>query len=145
MTVALGEKHGSGILSLHSSLSPQFIFSFLTPPILWCLWGKWDSGTSFFSFLRFSFFLFLKYKVFLLFFQDFIYLFLERGDGKETTKERNINVWLPLGQPLLETWHATRACALTGNRTCNHLVHRLTLNPLSHTSQGSGFLKLFLL
>ena len=31
---------------------------------------------------------------------------------------------------------ATQACALTGNRTSNALVHRPALNPLSHTSQG---------
>ena len=38
--------------------------------------------------------------------------------------------------PLLGTWPTTQACALTGNRTCNPLVHRLAFNPLSHTSQG---------
>ena len=51
-------------------------------------------------------FLFLKY---------FIYLFLERGVGKE--KEGSINVWLPLTCPLLGTWSTTQAHALTGNRT----------------------------
>ena len=34
-------------------------------------------------------------------------------------------------------WPATQACALTGNRICDPLVHRPALNPLSHTSQGS--------
>ena len=42
--------------------------------------------------------------------------------------------------PLLGTWPATQACALTenqtGNRTGNPLVHRPALKPLSHTSQG---------
>ena len=38
--------------------------------------------------------------------------------------------------PLLGTWPTTQACALTGNQTSNPLVHRLALNPLSHTSQG---------
>ena len=42
----------------------------------------------------------------------FIYLFLERGEERET----NINVCLPLMRPLLGTWPATQACALTGNR-----------------------------
>ena len=28
--------------------------------------------------------------------QDFIYLFLERGEGREKERERNINGWLPL-------------------------------------------------
>ena len=54
----------------------------------------------------------------------------------EKERERNINVWLPLVYPLLGTWPATQACALTGNRTSDILVHRLVLNPLSHTSQG---------
>ena len=31
-----------------------------------------------------------------LFLKDFIYLFLERGDGKEKERERNLNVWLLL-------------------------------------------------
>ena len=31
-----------------------------------------------------------------LFFKDFIYLFLEREEGREKERERNINVWLPL-------------------------------------------------
>ena len=66
------------------------------------------------------------------FFKDFIYLFSEKRK-----KERNINVWLPLTRPLLGTWVATPTHALTGNQTCNPLVHRLPLNPLSHTSQGS--------
>ena len=68
--------------------------------------------------------------------KDFIYLFLERGEGKEKERERNINVWLPLTCPLLGTWPATQACALTGNQTSDPLVHRLVLNPLSFASQG---------
>ena len=52
---------------------------------------------------------------FILFFKDFIYLFLERGEGREKERERNINVWLPLARPLLGTWPATQECALTGN------------------------------
>ena len=83
------------------------------------IWYAW-------SFLK-SILLFLKYC---------IYLFLERGEGREKEGERNINVWLPLMCPVLRTWPATQACALTGNRTGNPLVHRLALNPLSHTSQG---------
>ena len=46
------------------------------------------------------------------FFKDFIYLFLERREGKEKERERNINVWLLLMCPLLGTWPATQACAL---------------------------------
>ena len=67
------------------------------------------------------------------FLKYFIYLFLERGEGREKERERNINVWLPLAHPLLRT----QACALTENRTGDPLVCSLALNPLSHTSQGS--------
>ena len=45
-------------------------------------------------------------------------------------------MWLPLAHPLLGTWPATPACALTGNRTSNPLLCSEALNPLSHTSQG---------
>ena len=31
---------------------------------------------------------------------------------------------------------ATQACALTENQIGNHLIHRLTFNPLNRTSQG---------
>ena len=40
--------------------------------------------------------------------------------------------------PTVETWPATQACALTGNRTGNPLIHRLALIPLNRTSQGSS-------
>ena len=72
----------------------------------------------------------------LFFKKDFIYFFLEIEEGREKERERNISVWLPLMRPLLGTWPATQACALTGNRTSDPLVHRRALNPLSHTSQG---------
>ena len=74
---------------------------------------------------------------FLFFLKDFIYLFLDRGEGREKERERNINVWLPLLHPLLGTWSATQACALTGNQTSDLLVCRLALSPLNHTSQSS--------
>ena len=50
-----------------------------------------------------------------VFLKDFIYLFLERGEGREKERERNINVWLPLVCPTPGTWPATQACVLTGN------------------------------
>ena len=42
-----------------------------------------------------------------IFFKDFIYLFLQRREGSEKERERNINVWLPLTCSLLGTWPAT--------------------------------------
>ena len=67
--------------------------------------------------------------------EDFIYVFIFR-ERKREEREGNINVWLPLMRPLLGTWPATQACALTGNQTQDPLVPRSALNPLSHTSQG---------
>ena len=73
----------------------------------------------------------------LVFFKDFIYyLVLERGEGQEKERKRNINMWLPLPRPLLGTWPETQACALTGNRTGDPSVHRLALNPWSHKQPG---------
>ena len=48
------------------------------------------------------------------FLKRFYYLFLERGEGREKERERNISV-LPLEHPLLGTWPTIPACALTGN------------------------------
>ena len=45
-------------------------------------------------------------------------------------------MWLPLTLPLLGSWPATQACALTGNRTSDPLVHKPALSPLNYTSQG---------
>ena len=69
------------------------------------------------------------------FFKDFIYLFLDRGEGRGKERERN-NVWLPFVRSPPGTWPATQVCSLTGNQTWDPLVHRLALNPLGHTSQG---------
>ena len=64
-----------------------------------------------------------------------MYLFLERRDGREKEGEKHQCV-VVFHMPLLETWPATQARALTGNQTSDPLVHRQELNPLSHTSQG---------
>ena len=49
----------------------------------------------YFSYVDFSL-LILKHVIFL---KRFFYLFLERGEGKEKERERNISVWLPLTCP----------------------------------------------
>ena len=54
-------------------------------------------------------FYFLKFLK--IFKEDFIHLFLERGNGKEKERERSINVWFPLMCPTLGTWSITQACA----------------------------------
>ena len=75
------------------------------------------------------------------FFKDFIYLFLEKGEGKEKERESNINVAGCLScAPPHGTWPATQACALTGNQTRNPLVCRPLLNQLSYASQGGTIL-----
>ena len=43
---------------------------------------------------------------------------------------------LPLELPLLDTWPATQACALSGNGAGDPLVPRPALNPLSYTNHG---------
>ena len=53
-----------------------------------------------------------KYYIFGILKKDFTYLFLERGEGWEKERERNVNVCLPLAYPLLGTWPATQAGAL---------------------------------
>ena len=79
--------------------------------------------------------------VIFFFLKDFIDLVLQRWEGE---RERNINVWLLLMCPLLGTWPTTQACALTGNRTGDPLVHSPALTPLSHTSQGHFLVHLFM-
>ena len=66
----------------------------------------------------------------------FIYLFLERGEGKQKGRERNIDVWLPLAHTHSGTWPATQPSALTENQSSHLSVHRPGLNPLSNTGQG---------
>ena len=82
---------------------------------------------------------------FLFFKKDFSYLFVERGEGKEKERERNINVWLPLMHSLLGTWRTTQVCALTGNQTSNPLVRRPACNPLVNTRQVMIFYLKFLI
>ena len=66
---------------------------------------------------------FLPTNTLFFFFKDFIYLFLEREGRKDKERERDINVWLMFICPLLWTWPAPQACALTRNQTGDPLVH----------------------
>ena len=64
-------------------------------------------------------------------------LFIYFIDGKGGRKKgRETSMCGCLLCPLLGTWPATQACALSGNPTGNPLVCRPAFNPLSHTSQG---------
>ena len=55
---------------------------------------------------------FYSFILFFFYFLKRCYLFLEKGEGREKERERNINVWLPLRCPQLGTWPTTQACAL---------------------------------
>ena len=68
------------------------------------------------------------------FFFFFLRFYFKKEEKRGRKRKRNINMWLPLMCSPLET--RAQACALTGNQTGDPLVHRLALNPLSHSSQG---------
>ena len=86
-----------------------------------------------------------------LVFKFFIYLFLDRREGREKERERNIDQLPSVRLVLMRTKPAAQACALTGNQT-NHLsLCGKAPNQLSHNGQGSehafkpGFLSTFAL
>ena len=70
------------------------------------------------------------------FFLRLIYFEREGKGGRKSGRETSMCGCLLWVCPQLRTWPATQACALIGNPTGHPLVHRLALNPLSHTSQG---------
>ena len=45
----------------------------------------------------------------------FIYLFSEKGEGREKERERNLD-WLPLARALTREGPTMQACAQTGNQ-----------------------------
>ena len=74
-----------------------------------------------------------------------IFLFLERGEGREKERERNISVWekhqlVASCTPQPGTWPTTQASALTGNQSGDLSVCRTSPNPLSSASQGRFFI-----
>ena len=86
----------------------------------------------------------LGWEAFYFFFFKILFIFRERGKeggrGKETRCVRETSIGCLSHVPNQEAWPATKACSLTGNQTSDLSVHRLVLNPLSHTSQGSKLL-----
>ena len=84
----------------------------------------------------------MVYKLYMFLIFKRFYLFLEIGERRKRGRETltcSCLLHAPLG-----TWPATQACALTGNRTGDPLVHRPTLNPLSYTSQGINYILIYL-
>ena len=67
---------------------------------------------------------------FYIFKKDFIYLLLERGEGREKERERNAST-------LLDDQIYDDACALTRDGTGDLSLCRTVPNRLSHAGQGS--------
>ena len=76
------------------------------------------------NFLNFSFFL-----------RFYLFNFRQRGKEGERKGEKHKCVVASCAPPTGDLTH-TQAYSLTGNQTSDPLVHKLALNPLSHTSQG---------
>ena len=119
-----------GFLLHLSMVSPTMSASPLLLPCFmiagWLLWFLTSHPHSTLSRRRAETFFFLK----ILF---YFFIFREGGREGEKERERNISVWLPLAYPLLGTWLATQACALTWNRTGDpHPLRRFTGQHLIH-------------
>ena len=91
-----------------------------------------------------SIYLFLKmfWLAGILFSRFYLFIFRE-GGGREKERDRNVDGWLPLMHPLLGTWSATQACALTENRTNDPLLYRMALSLLSHTAKAFSILLIY--
>ena len=70
------------------------------------------------------------------FFKFYLFIFREWEREGEKGREKYQCV-VASHAPATGDLPTTQACALTGNQTSNPLVHRPTLNTLSHTSQGT--------
>ena len=113
-----------------------YIFSLLIYPCL-----KFTSDTCEHSLLSLGVYSGLKVHSF-FFFKIFKFIFRDGGRGGERQGEKHQSVASCMPPP--GAWPATQACALTGNRIGNLLVHRKMPNPLSHTSQGYFHINLYL-
>ena len=73
-----------------------------------------------------------NFYVFKHFLKECIYLFLERGEGREKERERNTHVCFPLTHPLLGTWPTAQSRARLGIKpvtlwfTGQHSIHWAT-------------------
>ena len=74
------------------------------------------------------------HKSIFIFLRFYLFIFSEMGMEGERGGEKHQCVRDTWTSCLSGTWPTTQACALTGNQISDSLVHRLVLNPLSHTS-----------
>ena len=79
------------------------------------------------------------------FLRFYLFIFRDEKEGRKRRREREGEehqcVVVSCASPTRDP-PATQACALTGNRTGDPLVHRLGLSPLSHRSRGQMILLL---
>ena len=80
----------------------------------------------------------IVFYLFLFFQRFYLFIFRQRGRVGERKGEKHQCV-VASSAPLLGVWPTTQACALPGNRTGEPLIHRLILNPWSHTSQDQFY------
>ena len=72
----------------------------------------------------------------LFYFLKILFIFIFRERVREGEREVEIHQCVVASHmPLLGTWPATQACALTGNWTSDPVVLRPALDPLSHTGE----------
>ena len=70
------------------------------------------------------------------FLKDFIYVILERGEGREKEGEKHQRVVASRAPPTGDLAHNPGMCPDWESNPLRFGSHRLALNPLSHTSQG---------
>ena len=70
--------------------------------------------------------------------------FLERGEGREKERERNITVWLPLAHPPTGDLACNPGLCPDWESNWQPFGFSLALNPLNHTSQDIFFLHLLM-
>ena len=73
----------------------------------------------------------------------FINLFLERGEGKEKKRVRNMNVWLPLTHPLLGSLSHNPGMCPDWESNQQPFGLQAGTQPLSHPSQGLWSILIF--
>ena len=79
---------------------------------------------------------YLKMNPFNIYFEDFIYLFLERGERREKERERNTSLLVASHVPPPQDLACNPGTCPDWESTSDLSVCRPALNPVSHTRQG---------